>query len=831
MKAHRTVVAIAGTLGLLLAALSLALAPPTTASAASTCDPSATLCDDFGDGSVATNTDGIGSGWFVSATPPQWPGTTVAVESDGHVTVSGQKIIHDLQSNDAVNPVGATQTWVVDGIAASGGYDGVHMGWGPYDRTLTGPGTLEVAIRQDHLWLNEYDRQTGAVTQLAIVHRGDEGFPGVAFQDPIADAAHPVTVVLHTGPAQWHLDVTGGYGLAVHAGGAYPAGASITDLMGSAKTMRPTFGGYREYYAASFDKVTVDACPVGAILCDSFDDGSSETNAYGTGTGWWKPPTGWYGTTEAVESGGSLNLSGYKIIHSLQSNDAIDPVGTTQTWDIDSIPASGGYDGVQVGWAPYGVLLTNGNTLEMAIRQDYIWLNTYDAADTPTHLANLHRGDPGFPGTAFRDTIADPAHPVRVVLKTGSDRWQLDVTGGYGIDVHEGGAWPAGLSIADLMGSNTTMWPTFGAYRQNYPASFAKVSIERNDDVAPTSSATLSGATSTFGIHDGTVNVDVTGDDGLGTGVKEIHWSSTGAQAAGETVVAGSKASIPVSALGTSTVTYWAVDRAGNVGASHTETVTVDNRPVVSISPDASALEPDTGGQRGMYFQFTLSKPAPAPVTVRYYTRDGTATGCTNLACDYGRSGSVANPQSFTIPAGATTATLGLNINSDNTVDPDESFDVVVASVSANAIVGQGLGTGHIIDVDGLSAGGKPVLMLTPKNTVVEGDGANAKAQVLINLSKPLTAPLEVTVRSEDLDAIGKAACGTGGDYRIVAPQVLTLPAGTLSKTVDIAVCNDTVVNGNRSFQITHLPTAAPAGNELVDVQAPAVVEIIDDDA
>ncbi|MFN8019442.1 MAG: Calx-beta domain-containing protein [Acidimicrobiales bacterium] len=351
----------------------------------------------------------------------------------------------------------------------------------------------------------------------------------------------------------------------------------------------------------------------------------------------------------------------------------------------------------------------------------------------------------------------------------------------------------------------------------------------RIDGGAPVVTATLTSAEApTFGIYGGTVTAHLHATDDLG--VASLTWSTTGAEVHAPTTVGGDDAVVEISATGTTILMVTATDLSGATSAPHATTVRVDPRPVASISPDASALEPELGGQRGIYFQVTLSKPSPAPLVVRYHTRDGAATGCTNLACDYGRSGSATSPQSLTIPAGATTGTIGLMVNADGVADPDESFDVVIDSVGAGAVLGSGVGTGHIVDADGLAQGGKPVLLLTPRNSVVEGDVAGAKAQVLINLSQPLVAPITVSFSSSDLDAIGAAACGAGADYRTVAPQTVTLPAGSMSKSIDVAICADTAAEGNRSFQVTHLPVTVPAGLDLVDVPTPAIVEIVDDD-
>ena len=346
---------------------------------------------------------------------------------------------------------------------------------------------------------------------------------------------------------------------------------------------------------------------------------------------------------------------------------------------------------------------------------------------------------------------------------------------------------------------------------------------------APLSSAVISG-NPTFDVYGGPVSVNITGsDEQFGSGVATIHWSSTGAQTTAETIVAGATASAPISANGTTTVSYWAVDVAGNIGTVHTVTFTIDPRPVVSISPTASALEPDvTGSQnfRAMFFQVTMSATSATPTVVRYYTQNGTAIS-NGTTGDYRRAGTPSVPLSVTIPAGQVKAIIGIAVLSDAAVENTETFEVTILSTSPT---GNDTGIGNIVDVDSLSDGGKPVLMLTPKNSVVEGDTGRITAQVIVNLSKPLTAPLDVTFSTQDLDAIGAAVCGTGGDYKIIAPKKLRIAPGGLSSTIDVLACTNTTVDFDRQFQVTHTPTAAPPGNDLIDVQAPAIVDIIDDD-
>jgi hypothetical protein len=76
-------------------------------------------------------------------------------------------------------------------------------------------------------------------------------------------------------------------------------------------------------------------------------------------------------------------------------------------------------------------------------------------------------------------------------------------------------------------------------------------------------------------------------DESGGSGVKEIHFALSGAQT-GSKVVSGSDAAVLISSEGTTTLTYFAVDNAGNQEAPKTITVRIDRtQPVISGLPAA----------------------------------------------------------------------------------------------------------------------------------------------------------------------------------------------------------------------------------------------------
>ncbi|MDQ3857750.1 MAG: PKD domain-containing protein, partial [Actinomycetota bacterium] len=135
------------------------------------------------------------------------------------------------------------------------------------------------------------------------------------------------------------------------------------------------------------------------------------------------------------------------------------------------------------------------------------------------------------------------------------------------------------------------------------------VSVAPADSTAPTTSASATKATTpsssyTFGdwsSKDVTVTLSAS-DNAGGSGVKEITYSASGAQAIASTTVAAASlpASFSVTANGTTTITFFAKDNAGNTEAAQTRTVKIDKvAPAVGA---ASAVKLDGyGNPAGSY--------------------------------------------------------------------------------------------------------------------------------------------------------------------------------------------------------------------------------------
>jgi hypothetical protein len=97
----------------------------------------------------------------------------------------------------------------------------------------------------------------------------------------------------------------------------------------------------------------------------------------------------------------------------------------------------------------------------------------------------------------------------------------------------------------------------------------------RGDDAPPTTQASVSPAAGPSGWHQGPVTVALSATD-EGSGVQEIHYSLQGAET-GEATVTGSTATVRVSAEGTTTLTFFARDAAGNIEAPKSLVIRIDS--------------------------------------------------------------------------------------------------------------------------------------------------------------------------------------------------------------------------------------------------------------
>jgi len=115
----------------------------------------------------------------------------------------------------------------------------------------------------------------------------------------------------------------------------------------------------------------------------------------------------------------------------------------------------------------------------------------------------------------------------------------------------------------------------------------------------------------------------------------------------------------------------------------------LDDEPRLAIN-NASVTE-GKGGTTVMTFTVTLSAAYDQAVTVNFATGNGTATAGEDYAA---RSGTL------TFAPGETTKTITVTVHGDKKREADEYFDVLLGTVSGNALIVDGAGRGTIFNDD-----------------------------------------------------------------------------------------------------------------------------------
>lgn len=150
------------------------------------------------------------------------------------------------------------------------------------------------------------------------------------------------------------------------------------------------------------------------------------------------------------------------------------------------------------------------------------------------------------------------------------------------------------------------------------------------------------------------VNLNSTDSEPSGTGVKQIAYSATGAQNIASTIVAGSSASFTVSSEGTTTITFFGTDNAGNAEPAKTITVKIDKTPPTITG--SRAPTPNANGWNNTDVTVTficsdsLSGLAPgSPPAATLVSTEGANQSVTSTCMDLAGNSATATVQAINI--------------------------------------------------------------------------------------------------------------------------------------------------------------------------------------
>jgi subtilisin-like proprotein convertase family protein len=224
-----------------------------------------------------------------------------------------------------------------------------------------------------------------------------------------------------------------------------------------------------------------------------------------------------------------------------------------------------------------------------------------------------------------------------------------------------------------------------------------------------------------------------------------------------------------------------------------TATIIDDEGAQLSIG-DMSNLE-GFAGTTQFVFTVYLSNAQAAPVTFRWSTADGTATAASG---DYVAQNNVLG----TIPAGATSTLLTVNVNGDLTNEPNENFFVNLSNPSGTSSIARPQGRGTIINDDAATS-----QLSVGDTSRPEGNAGSGIASFNVFLSKPAAA--NVTFTYTTIDGTATAA---GGDYTFTTGTGVITP-GSSFVTISVPVRGDTTVEQNENF---FLRISNPSANATI---------------
>ena len=223
----------------------------------------------------------------------------------------------------------------------------------------------------------------------------------------------------------------------------------------------------------------------------------------------------------------------------------------------------------------------------------------------------------------------------------------------------------------------------------------------------------------------------------------------------------------------------------------------------VSIAATTDGSEGGTDGQ----FTVTLSSPSSTNTLISLSV-GGTASGGVDYA---------SLPFNATIVAGQTTAVIDVAVLDDSIFEGNETVEVTllgIASGEAGISVGSAnTATVNIVDDE---------LGQTVSITAIDGSEGGTDGQFTVTLSSPSSTNTLISL------SVGGTASG-GVDYASL-PFIVTIGAGQTTATIDVAVLDDLIVEGNETVEVTLVGIVSGDSGISVGSANTATVVITDND-
>ncbi len=201
-----------------------------------------------------------------------------------------------------------------------------------------------------------------------------------------------------------------------------------------------------------------------------------------------------------------------------------------------------------------------------------------------------------------------------------------------------------------------------------------------------------------------------------------------------------------------------------------------ESPPEISLSTASATLDEDDGSKS---LTVRLSSKSTVPATVQFTTADGSAKSGT----DYKQAAGT-----LTFAAGEREKTIEVSAKDDKVDEPNETFEVRLSNPSNASLGSPSKATITIADNDD-----PPTVSLSSSKTVDEGSGA---VSLTVSLSGKSGKKAKVDYATANVTA------ASGSDYTS-ASGTLTFEAGQTSKTISIAIAEDSIDEPDETFTVS----------------------------
>jgi thermitase len=209
----------------------------------------------------------------------------------------------------------------------------------------------------------------------------------------------------------------------------------------------------------------------------------------------------------------------------------------------------------------------------------------------------------------------------------------------------------------------------------------------------------------------------------------------------------------------------------------------VNVAPPVDIAITGGSVVEGNSGTTRLAFTVTLSAAASTTVTVGYSTADGTALAGSDYTAASG---------TLSFAPGETAKTILVDVIGDTVYEANETFTVRLSGASANARITTTSAMGTISNDDA-----EPPPPATPSLSITSVAALEGAGSFVFTITLSAASTSKVTVRFAT--ANGTATAGRTGDYTATS-GTLTFNPGETTKTVPVAVRNDTLVEADETF-------------------------------